>query len=66
MHPNSHLNVVVSELVIDVSPRQWIKAPFGSQGKSTDNEWQLIDREKAAIKALSKYLAKDEVDGNPR
>ncbi|GAX00979.1 cation:proton antiporter [Secundilactobacillus silagei] len=67
MHPNSHLNVVVFRSWSSTfhRTRQWIKAAIhGSQGKSTDNEWQLIDREsaKAAIKALSKYLAKDEVD----
>lgn len=33
-------------------------------GQTAENEWQLIDREsaKAAIKALSKYLARDDVD----
>lgn len=33
-------------------------------GQMVENEWQLIDREsaKAAIKALSKYLARDDVD----
>lgn len=33
-------------------------------GQTVENEWQLIDREsaKAAIKALSKYLARDDVD----
>ncbi|MTV82463.1 cation:proton antiporter [Secundilactobacillus folii] len=45
--------------------RLWIRGTiFKRQTKTIDNDWQMIDREssKAAIKALSKYLAKDDVD----
>ncbi|WP_054701894.1 cation:proton antiporter [Secundilactobacillus odoratitofui] len=47
--------------------RLWRRLTTFSHGKKTgnqDTEWQLIDREsaKAAIKALSKYLARDDVD----
>lgn len=63
-HPNSHATLRGWSASFHHTV-QWIKAAIHrSQDKSTDNEWQLIDREsaKAAIKALSKYLSNDNVD----
>lgn len=45
--------------------RLWIRATiFKRQESGDETDWQMIDREssKAAIKALSKYLARDDVD----
>lgn len=66
-HPNNHLNFVLVRSWSATFHRtiHWIKtAIHRSQDKFSDNEWELIDREsaKSAIKALSKYLANDEVD----
>lgn len=66
-HPNNHLNFVLVRSWSTTFHRtiHWIKtAIHRSQDKFSDNEWELIDREsaKSAIKALSKYLANDEVN----
>ncbi|WP_203649685.1 cation:proton antiporter [Secundilactobacillus yichangensis] len=63
-HPNSHATLRSWSVTFHHTV-QWIKAVIHrSQDKSSDNEWQLIDREsaKAAIKALSKYLSNDDVN----
>ncbi|GAX06705.1 Na+/H+ antiporter [Secundilactobacillus pentosiphilus] len=66
-HPKAHLHFVAFRNWSASFHRtvQWLKTVIHrSQNKSSDNEWQLIDREtaKSAIKALSKYLSNDEVN----
>lgn len=66
-HPKAHLHFAAFRNWSAAFHKtvQWLKTFIHrSHNQSSDNEWQLIDREtaKSAIKALSKYLSNDEVD----